>query len=209
MKDPLFIFAIALLGIGATVQYFLGVKKNRWLGKLMSTQAENVFKPKDTNYVNIGGAIGFNFVYKMREPWKEVKGSFTLFPRHSLLYQPFSLAIGNSDRFYLNLFTEKKLAGEGHIVEKRHLNRTKIDGIDSMERMEVQKAGKSFTLLWRQGDLKQALQKTLDSFPEPETLSHFCCYGDNKTFFLFLRPKKGAIENNLRKFVEICPEYFR
>ena len=64
MNNFLF-FAIFALGVGATIQYFIGVKKNRWMGKSLSTQAEEILKPKDTDYVNIGGAIGYNFSYKL------------------------------------------------------------------------------------------------------------------------------------------------
>lgn len=205
------LIAIFAIGIGATVQYFLGVKKNRWLGKTMSSQAENIFNPKETEYVNIGGAIGYNFAYKLRDPWKEAKGAFTLFPRHSLLYMPFSLIIGSSDRFYLNLFTDKKLAGEGHIIEKNHFRKAKIEGIADMKKVEVEKAGKTFYLFWRHGDLKEALSRTLDALPDPATLAHFCCFDDNKTFFLYLKPAKakGEISGNLKAFVNLCPQYFR
>jgi len=94
MNNFLF-FAIFALGVVATIQYFLGVKKNRWMGKNLSSQAEGILKPKDTDYVNIGGAICYNFAYKLKEPWKNAKGTFTLFPRHSLLYMPISLVVGN------------------------------------------------------------------------------------------------------------------
>lgn len=207
--DSQYFIPILLLGVVATAQFYLGTKTNRWLGKHISIQAENIFGPKDTNYVNIGGAIGYNFVYKLHDPWKEAKGSFTFFPRHSLLYMPLSYLIGNRDRFFLNLFTDRRLAGEGHIIEKGHLKRAKIDNIERMEREEVAYAGKTFVLLWRQGDLRVALKRTLEAMPEPARLSHFCCFDDNKTFFLYLKPKKGMIEANLKKFLELCPEYFR
>jgi hypothetical protein len=208
--DTPYLIPLLLLGAAGSTQYILGSKKNRWLGQQMSIQAERVLSPKDVEYVNIGGVLGHNFVYKLRDPWKEAKGSFIFIPRHSLLYVPFSyLVIGNRDRFFVNLFTEKRLAGEGHIIEKSQFRRAKIDGIEQMERDEVALAGKTFILLWRKGDLRAALGRTLESLPEPATLSHFCCYDDNKTFFLLLKPKKGAIEANLKKFLEICPEYFR
>jgi len=209
--DNYLLVAIFALGLGATIQYFLGVKKNRWLGKTMSAQAETIFDPKETEYVNIGGAIGYNFSYKLRDPWKELKGTFTLFPRHSLLYMPFSLIIGGSDRFFLNLYTEKKLAGEGHIIEKSHFRRAKIDGIDEMAKEEIEKAGKTFYLCWRHGNLKEILVRTLDAMPDPSSLAHFCCFDNNKTFFLYLKPAKakGEISDNLKAFMEICPQYFR
>ncbi len=185
--ETVYLIPLLLLGIAGSAQYYLGTKKNKWLGKQMSIQAERVLSPKETEYVNIGGVIGYNFVYKLRDAWKEAKGSFT----------------------FINLFTTKKLAGEGHIIEKGHLSRAKIDGVERMEREEIAYAGKTFILLWRNGDLKSALKRTLEALPEPATLSHFCCYDDNKTFFLYLKPVKGAIEANLKKFLELCPEYFR
>lgn len=207
--ETAYLIPLLILGIAGSAQYYLGTKKNKWLGKQMSIQAERVLSPKETEYVNIGGVIGYNYVYKLRDVWKEAKGSFTFIPRHSLLYLPFTFLIGNHDRFFINLFTDKKLAGEGHIIEKGHLNRAKIDGIEHMEREQVTLAGKTFILLWRNGNLKAALKRTLEALPEPATLSHFCCFDDNKTFFLYLKPVKGNIEANLKKFLELCPEYFR
>jgi len=203
------LFAITILGLGATIQYYFGVKKNRWLGKTMSIQAENLLGPKDTEYVNIGGAIGYNFTYKLREPWREIKGTFTLFPRHSLLYMPISLVIGGSDRYFLNLYTDKKLAGEGHIIEKKHLRRAKIEGLEEMQGERLERAGRTFFLYWRYADLKETLLQTLDAMPAPSSLSHFCCYRDNKTFFLYLKPTKGSISDNLKAFMDQCPHYFR
>ncbi|TXT42702.1 MAG: hypothetical protein FD137_2058 [Spirochaetes bacterium] len=207
--DTFLILAISALGLAATIRYFFGVRKNRWLGKKMSAQAEAVFYPKDKEYVNIGGAIGFNFSYTLREPWKELKGTFTLFPRHSLIYMPISFLIGGADRFFANLYCEKKLAGEGHIIESRHLKRAKIDGIAAMERREIEKSGTKFVLLWRQGNLEAALRRTLNSFPDSSTLSHFCCFSETKSFFIYLKPKNGQIDANLKAFTEAASEYFR
>ncbi|HOO02580.1 MAG TPA: hypothetical protein PLE76_07690 [Rectinema sp.] len=208
MNNFLF-FAIFALGVVATIQYFLGVKKNRWMGKNLSSQAEGILKPKDTDYVNIGGAIGYNFAYKLKEPWKNAKGTFTLFPRHSLLYMPISLVVGNCDRFYMNIFTDKKLVGEGHIIEKRHSRRAKIEGLEEMHKEEIQRAGKTFVLCWRSTNLRDKLIQTLDAMPDASSLTHFCCYSENKTFFLYLKPKKGQISDNLKAFLVQCPTYFR
>jgi hypothetical protein len=205
-------YFIPLLALGAagSAQYILGSKKNRWLGKQMSLQAERVFEPKDKEYVNIGGVLGYNFVHKLRDPWKEAKGTFVFIPRHSLLYLPFSYyLIGNRDRFYVNLFTDKKLVGEGHIVEKRYLRRVKIDGLAEMNREEVEAGGTSFVLLWRNEEVLPVLRRSLAAMPDPSTLTHFCCFSDNKNFYLFLKPKKGELEANLKKFLDLCPEYFR
>ena len=209
MNNIYLLIAIGALGVGATIQYFIGVKKNKWLGKRITAQIEDILHPKESHYVNIGGAIGYNFTYKLREPWKDAKGTITFFPRHSLLYIPLSMLIGGSDRFFINIFTDKKLAGEGHIVEKSHLRRAKIDAIQDMNREEIKTGGKTFILLWKQESIKKALLATLAKMPEQNNLTHFCCFAENKTFFLYLKPQQGEITENFKFFVENCSEYFR
>jgi len=204
-----YLIPLLLLGIAGSAQYFLGMKKNRWLGHRMSQQAEKLLKPKDTEYINIGGAIGYHFKYKLRDPWSNAKGSYTFIPRHSLLYVPFTYLVGNRDRFFMNLFTDKKLIGEGHIIEKGHLSHAKIDGEWSMSKEEIKRGDKTFILMWRQESILPTLRRTFETMPELDSLTHFCCFDDNKTFFLYLKPKKGEIENNLNHFLSVCPEYFK
>ena len=204
-----YLIPLLLLGAAGSLQYFLGTKKNRWLGHRMSQQSEKLLKPKDTEYINIGGAIGYHFKYKLRDPWSSAKGSYTFIPRLSLLYVPFTYMMGNRDRFVMNIFTDKKLIGEGHIIEKNHLKHAKIDGEWSMSKEEVARGGKTFVLLWRQEAILSTLKRTFETFPEPESLTHFCCFDDNKTFFIYLKPFKGEIENNLKHFLSVCPEYFK
>jgi hypothetical protein len=119
------------------------------------------------------------------------------------------MLIGGADRFFANLYCEKKLAGEGHIVEARHLKRAKIEGIEAMERRELEMNGIKFVLLWRHGNLEAALRRTLEAFPDSSTLSHFCCYSETKSFFIYLKPKNGEIDANLKFFTEAASEYFR
>ncbi|MBP7096503.1 MAG: hypothetical protein KBC36_10475 [Spirochaetia bacterium] len=191
--NPLFVGGIAALGIAATVQYFLGVKKNRLIASRMSAAAEEAFAPKETNYVNIGGAIGHNFTYALKEPWTEAKGAMTLSPRQSLLYLPLSRLIGFGDRFFANLYTKRAMLGEMHLVEAGHLRRAKIDGIGGMERREVRKGGKRFVMLWKGKDDTAVLGAILDALPDPSALRHFCCFPDNRTVFFYLAPRKGEL----------------
>lgn len=191
--NPLFVGGIAALGIAATVQYFLGVKKNRWIAARISSAAEKTFAPKETNYVNIGGAIGHNFTYSLKDPWTEAKGAITLSPRQSMLYLPLSRLIGFGDRFFANLYTKRKMLGEMHLVEAGHLKRAKIDGIEGMERRSVEKGGKRFLILWKGKDDTRVLDDTLAALPDPSVLRHFCCFPDNRTVFFYLVPRKGEL----------------
>jgi hypothetical protein len=187
-----YIVPLLALALVTTAGYFYGRKKNRWISGWISREAEDVLKPVDSNYVNFGGTIGYNYVYKLRKPFREAKGTFTLLPRQSVLYMPISLLVNRYDKFYMQLFADGKLAGEGHIVARSYLSRAKnaIDGYSGLTREDVDRDGKSYVLLWDSRGMDEKLKKLLDSVRHPELLRHFCCYADNKNFFLYLRPVK-------------------
>ncbi len=196
---------LVILALVATVSYFYGTKKNRWIASVASKGLEETLKPITSNYVNIGGNIGYNFTCALSEPYASAKGTFTMSPRHSLLYLPFSLLLGIRDRFFVNIFTKRRLLGEAHLIQAAYLRKANIVGIDEMERRETVKDGKRFVLLWKGLDQSSELEKILESVPEPARLRHFCAYPDNKTFFINILPKNGAVTENLQAIVLRLP----
>ncbi len=204
--NPFLLGALILLGIAASVQYFFGKRKNRGIAGSVTKDLEAAFKPGHTNYVNIGGAIGYNFVYALSGGlWTSAKGTITLSPRHSLLYLPISRLLGFRDRFYINLFTKKKIRGEAHLVERGVLRRARIDGIEEMSRRETEASGKRFVLLWRGEDLSAELEKLLAAMPDPARLRHFCAFPGNKTFYLYTVPKPGAVRGDIDALLSKIP----
>jgi len=206
--NPYLLSALVVLALAATVQYYLGTKKNRVLASRISKGAEEALRPGSTNYVNIGGNIGHNFVYALSDPWTNAKGTMTLGPRHSLLYYPVSLLVVGGDRFFINLFTKRKLRGEGHVVEAGHLRRARIDGLAAMERREVEAGGRRFVLLWRGADLEKELRAVLEAMPSPARLRHFCAFAGNKTFFLHTRPDGGEVKADLEALLPRLQGFF-
>ena len=206
--NPYALVALVVLAIAATAQYYLGTKKNRVLTSRMSGALEELLKPGNTNYVNIGGSIGYNFAYSLSGDWTKAKGTMTLNARHSLLYLPFSLLLGVRDRFYVNIFTKRKLRGEAHLVEAKYLRHANIDGVDSMDRADAEAGGKRFAMLWRGADLSGELRAVLESLAEPERLRHFCAYPETKTFFVHLRPKEGNIKDDISAILKLMPKFF-
>ncbi|GAB1432554.1 hypothetical protein MASR2M29_11790 [Spirochaetota bacterium] len=206
--NPYALTALVLLAIAASGQYFFGSKKNRAISSRLSRDLEDSLKPQTTNYVNIGGTIGYNFAYSMTVPWSKAKGTFTVNARHSLLYLPLSLLFGIRDRFYMNLFTKKKLSGEGHIVSAAYLRKANIDGIDSMKKTEVFQSGKKFFLLYKLPEMEKSLKELLDSMPEPVRLRHFCIYPETKTFFIYYLPRQGKLKPLLDTLLPQLPNWF-
>lgn len=195
--SPYTLVALVVLALFATGAYFYGTKKNRWIVSRLTKELEGLLKPRSSNYVNIGGNIGYNFVYAMAEPFTNAKGTITLSPRHSVLYLPFSLLLGVRDRYFINLFTKQKIRGEAHLVAASHLKKANIAGLVSMERRDAERNGRSFVLLWRGADLSTELGKVLDSLPDTAGFKHFCAYPETKTFFLHGTPRGASLEGNL------------
>jgi hypothetical protein len=191
-----------VLAIAIVFAYFRGRKKNAWISGWIASETEQALNPTEQNYVNIGGTIGYNFKYKLKKPYSRAKGTFTLLPRQSLLYMPISLLISKHDRYYLNIFTKEKLLGEGHIISDDYINRmrTSIKGIERMDKKIVDtENGKKFMLLWANHRLEKPLENMLNKISNKDLLKHFCCYGDNKTFFVHMKPKKDAIKQTLEE----------
>ena len=206
------IFPVLFLGIYSTIAYFRGRKKNRWIAGWISSETEEVLQPRDKEYINIGGTIGYNITYKMDPPYKEAEGLFTLLPRHSALYLPISMLFVRYDRYFLHLFCTKKLLGEGHIVSGDYYPkmRTNIEGEWRMKKETTTKHNQVFHLFWEANPMEERLKKLLEQLgpEEAANLKHFCCYKDNKNFFIFMRPRRemvkkilGAIYPRLESFM--------
>lgn len=208
--NPLLFGALLALALAATLQYFIGSKKNRWIASRFASESEKALRAKGTEYVNIGGSIGHNFVYRLPEPWTEAKGTFTLSPRHSLLYLPFSLLVGIRDRYFVNLFTGKKLGGEAHLIEAGYARRLRIEGRETMESREMAAGGRRFLALWRGGkDPCASFEALLGRLPSSRVLRHFCSYPENRTVFIHLSPRPGEVEEALRVLEPAARDFLR
>ena len=196
MSPPL-VAGLVLLALAATLGYFRGVRKNRAIAASIAGGLEAALRPASTEYVNVGGAIGHNFTFRLAGEWTEARGVFTLSPRHSLLYLPVSRLLGIRDRLFLNVFTTRPISGEGHVIRASDLRRAAIEGLDRMHRRELEVGGLSFVLLWRGADLSGALEELLRGMPDPARLRHFCAYPGTGTFFLRTEPAPGSVTEDV------------
>ena len=199
-----YILPLILLALCATAGYFWGRRKNRWIGAWIAREAEAVLRPQDTQYVNIGGTIGYHFTYALSPPFREAKGTFALLPRHSILYLPISFLIRRHDRLFLQLYTDARLPGESHILREDYYRRDpeRITGGETMHRDQATVDGRVFVLLWRHPGQERRLRHLLQRLEGcGETLLHFCCYPGNRNFFFYIAPVHGRLEPLLRAAV--------
>jgi hypothetical protein len=210
VNDALIIPLIAL-ALLTTVVYYRGGKKNRWISSWISKEAEEALKPADTDYTNYGGNIGYNFVYKMSKPFREAKGTFTLLPRHSAFFIPISmLFFSRHDKYYLNLYADGKLAGEGHIIAKSYFSKASrmILGMGRLRQEEAVFNEKRYILLWDGKGMDEKLKKFVSKLEHPELLLHFCCYSENKNFFLYVKPLRFKLGELLKSYMPELKPFF-
>ena len=211
MNDSNLIIPLIGVALFTSMVYIRGRKKNRWISGWISRESEDALKPIDTHYVNYGGAIGYNFVYKMHKPYREAKGTFTLLPRHSAFFLPISLLFfTRHDRYYLHLYVDGKLAGEGHIVAGSYFSKAAqiITGIDGMQREDFVCKERRYVLLWKGKGMDERLRMFIDKVEHSELLVHFCCYSGNRNFFLYVRPLRQKLEELLKSVMPGLKQFF-
>lgn len=200
-----YILPLIVLALVTTGGYFWGRKKNRWIGAWIARETEAALRPRDTEYVNIGGCIGYHFTYALASPFREAKGTFALLPRHSILYLPISFLVRRHDRFYLQLFTDERLPGEAHILREDYFQKdpNRITDIQAMRQDRMMMGGRAYVLLWRHAGLDRRLRRLLERLEgRGETLLHFCSFPGNRNFFLYVAPVRGRLEPLLGATVE-------
>jgi len=202
-----YIYLLIALAFATTLGYLSGKKKNKRLGEMVGSSVEDILQPEETEYVNIGGVMGHNFTFKLKAPFTEAKGTFTLLPRHSILYLPLSLLISRHDRFYLTLFAARDLLGEGHIIAEKYFPKMRVDiaGMEKLKKTSFQKEGKNFIILFDNPHLEKRLTALLEETVTTEDLLHFCCYGKNRNFFIHVIPRKHTLASLLEGIYQQLP----
>ena len=191
--SPLF-WLLAAAAALAALFYFRGSRRNRSLAKIVSAALESAFAPKEKEYEQIGGLIGFNARYVCPGPFPSVKITFTMKPRHSLLFLPVSALLGGADRLYLTIGSREPVMGECHLIEKSYYRGRcpEITGEGSMEKDEVEWDGKRFVRLSTGIESKGALERIRKILRPESMVRHFCSYpGPPSHIYLYLHLRAG------------------
>jgi hypothetical protein len=200
--NPYTLVALIVLALFATGAYFYGTKKNRWIASRLTKELEGLLKPRSTNYVNIGGNIGYNFVYALNEPFASAKGTITLSPRHSVLYLPFSPPPRRTGPVLHQPVHQAEDPRRSAFGSRRAPQKAKIAGMDAMERgMSSETASFSYSS-GRDADLSAELGKMLEALPDTSGFKHFCAYPETKTFFFHGNPRGASLGGNLDAMVK-------
>ncbi len=197
-------FSFAAVAAGA-----FGARKTRQLAKTVSQILEAVFTPLESRYTNIGGLVGYHFVFTVPSPLGEVTGTMTFLPRHTALYLPLSLFVGREDRLSILFRLESSPAGRGHIVDAMHFRHgwITVDDVENMSRTNLVRNGIEFTIFTYNSLVRDRLVALVEKFPEQAGLRHFAYNAADRTVLVEIRPNVDTLLDILNSVKKLLPGF--
>lgn len=207
LSQPVF-YLLVIIAFLTSIIYLRGSKKNKKLAKIISTELENALKPQKQEYINIGGFIGYHGNYVRPGYFYKVNTTFTFIPRHSIMFLPVSLLTTKHDKLYVTIHSKVALKGEAHLILEK-LNKSSnhkvknVNGKMKEERIEINNV--PYLMYYENLDSKQFIEKCINQL-DMKYIYHITSYEPNRNFYLYMNPKPGHIENNVRKFIQLCKD---
>ena len=200
----LFVALAAFLGLG----WYRGGRANHAL-ILTATQAmERAFAPIDTTYINIGGVVGYNFVYQLSPPFLRLEGTILTLPRHAILYLPISRwLLRREDTLLFTLYCGELRTGQGHIVEAERFKQGTSDltipaeDLENLSTTPAEYEERSFVILWYNPMVRDRLRDILNQFSPGARngIRYLGYYGGEGHVACTVNPNAVHLEKTLRE----------
>lgn len=202
------LLALMILAGAASYQFYKGRKLNLQLMDYYLRAIEEVVKPKDKDYVWLGGYIGFRAQYKIeRDNLRKFEYTLTLLPRHSLLYFPISLLTSRHDKLFIVARPYSTIKREAHIIQKGYYRlRPNIENEPLLQRDEVEVNGKRYELLFEKRRDAELLREFLAGFQKVANVKHVSLTPSTNVFYVFMKPDIDTIRGDVEHVVNFVNE---
>ncbi len=202
----LFVAASFLLAFG----YFWGRRKNQAIAHRAMNDLLAIFRPREQQFTNIGGAIGYhaNLYLKKKGGWlSRVDATITLLPRHSWLYLPVSKLIRKYDRLFLEMYLKNAPPDESHLIESGYSRfaGTRIRNREAFQREELTWGRFQFHLYTRSPETRSRFLDFTARHPDPGLIRHIAVVPEQKKCFVFMIPRLNQVAASLRPVVTWLP----
>ncbi|WP_175058880.1 hypothetical protein [Thermococcus sp. 2319x1] len=205
---PELLLLIMALGAIATLQFYKGRKLNLTIMDYYLRTIEGVVKPKDKDYVWIGGYVGFRAFYKVNEGnIDKFEYTLTLLPRQSILYFPISKLINRHDKIYFVVKPYAAIRREAHLIQKGYYRlKPKIEDEELLQREIVEVNGKQYEALFEKRRDVEMLKEFLQGFSKVENVKHISLTPKTNVLYVFMKPEIETIEQDVRHIVRFVNE---
>ncbi|MFA4640152.1 hypothetical protein [Pyrococcus kukulkanii] len=209
MEASMLILIIMVLAAVSSLQFYKGRKLNLMLMQHYLRSIENIVKPKDKDYVWLGGYVGFRAHYKLDDPdILKFEYTLTLLPRHSILYFPVSLLINRHDKLYIVVRPTFEIEREVHFLQKGYFRmRPGIDREIELLKGEEEVNGVKFeTLFDNYEDIKE-VKGFIEGFSNVENVKHVAIVPKTNVIYVFMKPEPDTIEKDVRNIVRFVRSF--
>ncbi|AFK22434.1 hypothetical protein [Pyrococcus sp. ST04] len=204
------ILILMLLAGITSLQFYKGRRLNLMLMQHYLRAIEDVVKPKDKDYVWLGGYVGFRGLYKLDD--KDIlkfEYTLTLLPRHSILYFPISLLISRHDKLYIVVRPTFEILREVHLLQKGYFRmKPKIEREIELIRETFEVNGIKYEALYENREDVEEVMKFLQSFSNTKNVKHVAIVPKTNVIYVFMKPEPETIEEdvkNVLRFVRNFP----
>lgn len=206
--SPEVLMAIMVLAGVASIQFFKGRRLNLMLMQHYLRAIEEVIKPKDKEYVWLGGYIGFRAYYKVNEGnIDKFENTLTLLPRQSILYMPISKMISRHDKLYIVVRPYSQIKREAHLIQKRYYRiRPKIEDEELLQKDFIEVNGKQYEALFEKQRDVELLKDFLQGFSKPENVKHVALTPKTNVFYILMKPEPETIQDDIKHVVRFINE---
>ncbi len=206
--SPEFLIVIMVLAGVASIQFFKGRKLNLMLMQHYLKAIEDIIKPKDKDYVWLGGYIGFRAHYKVSEGnIDKFEYTLTLLPRQSIFYMPISKLISRHDKLYIVVRPYSQIKREAHLIQKRYYRiKPKIEEEELLQKDFIEIEGKEYEALFEKRRDVELLREFLQGFSKPENVKHVSLTPKTNVFYILMKPEPDTIEEDIRHIVRFVNE---
>ncbi len=209
--DPLLLVIVAIAAV-LGIRWYRGGRENTAVLLSATRALERAFAPVDTEYTNIGGTVGYNFVYTLADPFRRLEGTLTTLPRHAILYLPISQWIlKREDLLLFTVYYDRLPPGIGHIAESERLRRGSIpiEDEENLDVTSVSAAKREFSILWYNPIVRERLEGFLDRLSDStlECLYYVGYFGGETCVAFTLNPIHPALEKALGELVEVLRRF--
>ncbi|WP_456321679.1 hypothetical protein [Palaeococcus sp. (in: euryarchaeotes)] len=209
--SPQFLLALMILAGVATLQFYKGRKLNLAMMQHYLRSIEEVVKPKDKNYIWVGGYVGFRAYYKINEGNIEnFDYTLTLLPRQSILYFPVSKLINRHDKIYFVVHPHSKIKREAHLIQKGYYRmKPKIENEELMQKEIVEVDGVKYEALFEKRRDVELLREFLQGFSRIKDVKHISLTPKTNVLYVFMKPDLETIEKDTKHIVRFVNERLR
>ena len=197
--QPVFYLFISF-SVMLSLTYFWGSRRNKKIYLSAFNSIRDILKPKDEEYINIGGLTGYHAVFRMKgnSSFSKVEATITLLPRQSFLYFPISRYFMRFDRLFIafglrNSFEES--ISETHLIEKK-FSTFKTARITNPEDFSIEERSwgeKQFLIYYKDETGKNFFNSILKSLEDPGEIRHIAVVPEHKRIFVFMLPVYGKV----------------